>query len=111
MNEVRSWLPHLQDSIPPEAQGYTVSLYSVALEGWRRGLTLKFINEGRSRSHTTYFLSYKGVERRFAVSRGDAVPKKAISICINKHLTKKHLLKAEVPTPNGETFGKYNQDI
>src|SRR5699024_10461822 len=87
-----------------EAFGYTVSMYSVALEGWRRGLTLKFINNNRKKAHINYKLSYKGKEHRFTVERGDAVPKSAIKICVDKDLTKEYIQKANVPTPKGKAF-------
>jgi len=105
-----NWLPSLKNSVPPEAFGYTVSMYSIALEGWRRGLTLKFINNNQRRSEIDYSLTYKGKEREFSVTRGDIVPRKAIKICVNKDLTKKALLDAGVPTPKGETFGEESSD-
>lgn len=105
-----TYLPHLQDSIPEEAFGYTVSMYSVALEGWRRGLTLKFINNNRKKAHIHYKLSYKGREHRFTVARGDAVPKSAIKICVDKDLTKEYLQKAGVSIPKGKAFTEKTND-
>lgn len=105
-NHENKYLPQLKDAVPVEAYGYTVSMYSVALEGWRRGLTLRFINENRRRSEVSYSLSDKnGKTHYFSVARGDAVPREAIKICINKDLTKEYLSKAGVPIPEGETFG------
>jgi len=106
----KNWLSSLENSVPPEAYGYTISLYSVALEGWRRGMTLKFVNNNRPKAHTEFTLSYKGKEHRFSVSRGDIVPKKAIKICVDKHLTKSYLTEGDVPTPEGETFDEKNYD-
>lgn len=104
------WLPHLKDSIPQEAFGYTVSMYSVALEGWRRGLTLKFVNNNRRKSEIEYSLSYKGVEKFFCVTMGEEVQKSAVKICRDKHLTKEYLVKSGVPTPKGRFFGKGSTD-
>ena len=102
-----NFLPQLKDSIPEEVYGYTVSMYSVALEGWRRGLTLKFINENRRRSEITYSLTDKnGKTHYFSVARGDKVPREAIRICVNKDLTKQFLSKAGVPIPEGTNFNK-----
>lgn len=103
-------LPQLEGSIPQEAFGYTVSLYSVALEGWRRGLSLKFINDNQTRSLVRYSLSDGDTEHRFQVARGDAVPKKAIKVCVNKNLTKDYLKKAYVPVPEGDNFGEDASD-
>ena len=106
MGKGKSWLPHLENSIPIEARGYSVSMYSIALEGWRRGLTLKFINKNRRKSEIYYSLAYNGREHLFTVSRGDKVSDEALEICRNKHLTKKYLKKAGIPTPEGEVFKK-----
>src|SRR5699024_7221139 len=86
-----SWLMNLKDSVPLAAFGYTVSMYSVALEGWRRGLRLKFINNNRTKAKIDYSLSDGDKEHFFSVTRGDAVPKSAISICVHKEKTKKYL--------------------
>lgn len=104
----KEWLPHLENSIPIEAQGYKVSSYAVALEGWRRGLTVKYIDRDRNPLKIRYSLSDGTKEHIFAGSRGDLVTKKAIRICIKKDLTKKYLMKANVPTPEGESF---SQDV
>lgn len=106
----KSWLSHLKSSIPEEARGYSVSMYSIALEGWRRGLTLKFINENRRKSELRYSLASKEKEHRFIVSRGDYTTGETLRICRNKHTTKKYLVKADVPTPQGEFFKKEASD-
>ena len=100
-----NWLPHLKNSVPQSAFGYTVSMYSVALEGWRRGLRLKFINNNRTKAKIDYSLSDGDKEHFFSVTRGDAVPKSAISICVHKEKTKKYLRQNGVPTPKGNMFG------
>lgn len=97
-------LPQLEYSIPDEIFGYSVSMYSLALEGWRRGLKLKFINNNRRKSEIDFSLSDKENEHFFQVVRGDAVPRSAIQICVNKDITKEYLLGAGVPTPFGQSF-------
>ena len=104
----RVWLPHLSNSIPKDIYGYSISMYSLALEGWRRGLTLRFENINRSKAQTIFYLADGEKEHRFAVSRGDKVPQTAIKTCINKNLTKEHLIKADVPTPLGRVFEDSN---
>ncbi|MFB4473795.1 acylphosphatase [Oceanobacillus caeni] len=99
MEKNYEWLPHLQNSIPVEAYGYRLSMYSIALEGWRRGLTLKF-----SKSPNRYSLSFEDREHHFSSSRGDMVTQKAIRICVNKDLTKEYLAKANIPIPEGKIF-------
>ncbi|GAB3789621.1 acylphosphatase [Virgibacillus kimchii] len=104
-----TWLSHLDESLPDSAFGYKLCIYTIALEGWRRGLNLKFFNVYRNDRGTLkltvrFSLSNNEKEHRFAVSRGDLVSKKAINICVDKDLTKKYLLKSNVPTPKGESF-------
>lgn len=111
MTNERIWLEHLENSIPDEAKGYSISMYTVALEGWRRGLKLKFINKNRRKSELYYSLTYKGREHIFTVSKGDKVSDNAIEICKNKHLAKQYLKKAGVPTPEGELFKKESSDV
>nr|WP_175476159.1 acylphosphatase [Evansella caseinilytica] len=110
MDKKFNWLQHLDDSIPSSAYGYKLCIYSIALEGWRRGLRLKFFNVFRKDRGTTkltvrFSLSYNGKEHKFAVSRGDLVSKQAISICVDKDKTKEYLLKANVSVPEGKSFG------
>ena len=98
------WLPHLKNSIPDGARGYTVSMYAIALEGWRRGLTLKFINKNRRKSETIYTLSSSEKEHHFTVSFGDKNTNEARKFCKDKHKTKQRLLEEGVSTPQGELF-------
>lgn len=104
MDYRKDWLPHLYGSIPIEAYGYRVSMYSIALEGWRRGLTLKFYNDKKNNSLNQFSLTYRDREHRFSSSRGDMVSRKAIKICVNKHLTKEHLSRSKIPIPEGKIF-------
>ncbi len=85
-------------------------MYSIALEGWRRGLELKFYNRNRKKPHIDYSLRYKDNIHYFSVTRSKVVPKKAIKICINKNLTKNYLKKAGVPTPEGENFDEQHTE-
>src|SRR5690625_2559867 len=100
------WLPHLENSIPKSAKGYSMSFYAIALEGWRRGLTLKFINENRRRSELLFELASEQNKYKFVVSRGELITSQAIRICRNKFETKEYLQKNNVPTPKGKIFDK-----
>lgn len=104
---MKKWLSHLESSIPEAARGYSLSAYAIALEGWRRGLKLKFINENyRRKSELYYSLASDIREHRFVVSRGDLTTREAMDICKNKHTAKQYLKKAGVPAPEGENFTK-----
>ncbi|WP_175615271.1 ATP-grasp domain-containing protein, partial [Piscibacillus halophilus] len=104
------WLPHLKNAVPKEAYGYKISMYTIALEGWRRGLKLKFYskyNKAKDKFLIHYSLSNGKKTHRFVISRGDKVEKEAINICVNKDLTKKYLDNAKVETPKGYVFSEH----
>jgi|SRR5690625_97464 len=104
------WLPHLKYSIPKEVFGYSTSMYSIALEGWRRGLTLSFINKNQNKAQTEFVLSNKERRYRFFGSRGNIISKEAINICTDKYLTKRVLKKSGIPVVEGERFHKNTDD-
>ncbi|BAB07373.1 acylphosphatase [Halalkalibacterium halodurans] len=111
MEQKRTWLPHLENSIPEKLNGNKISMYAIALEGWRRGLTLKFSYIfADDKIKVVYSLANEEKEHQFAVSRGDKVTKEAISICINKDITKEYLEKANVPVPEGKGFNEAQAD-
>lgn len=117
-NNMNSWLPHLEEAVPDSAYGYKLCIYTIALEGWRRGLKLKFFNFYRTEKDEVkltvrFSLSNNEKEHKFAVSRGDLVSKKAINICVDKHRTKEYLSKANVSVPVGKSFGtkETNEEI
>lgn len=102
----KTWLSHLNDSVPLAAQGSGTCMYIMALEGWRRGLELKFMIKDRKNllSAVSYSLSDGKREHVFHGSRGDLVSNEAIKICSNKGLTNKYLSDAEVSIPEGKSF-------
>ncbi|WP_350342396.1 acylphosphatase [Proteinivorax tanatarense] len=106
-NNERKWLPNLENSIPKEAYGYKLCMYTIALEAWRRGLKVKFYNiyiDGKRR--VRYTISNGEKKYEFAVSRGGKVTKEATNICLDKALTKKYLKKGNVCIPMGYKFNK-----
>lgn len=102
------WLPHLKNAIPPAGQGKRISTYTVALEGWRRGLSLKFYSvfEDGNKLKIRYSLSNGERTHHFSLSMGDKVTDKAFNICHDKDLTKKYLSEYGVPVPQGKMFSK-----
>ncbi|OLO42436.1 hypothetical protein BTR23_03735 [Alkalihalophilus pseudofirmus] len=114
-NTDERYLPHLRDALPKHAHGYMSSSYSIALEGWRRGLDLKIrVTYQRRKSKVVeYILSNGERSHYFQITRGDLVSKEAVRICVNKDQTKEYLVKAGVETPEGDTFdeGRTNEEI
>ncbi|MBU9722718.1 MULTISPECIES: ATP-grasp domain-containing protein [Bacillaceae] len=106
MNKRENWLSQLENSLPEKAKGNDLSTYSIALEGWRRGLTLKFygvyIKAGRYKIR--YSLNDGIKEHHFTNSKGDFITKEQGDICKSKSLTNKYLLEAGVPIPQGRHF-------
>lgn len=103
------WLPHLENSLPESAKGYSISQYAIALEGWRRGLHLRFINSFKFPSEFLYELSSDTNKHEFRISKGDYNTLEGRLICKDKYKTKKYLQKSGVPTPQGKSFKKLHQ--
>lgn len=99
------WLPHLEGCIPPEISGDRITPYSVALEGWRRGLALKYYSfKSTSKITVRFSLSDQKNDIKFNVSTGPNITSEAKRICKSKILTKQYLEKANVPVPRGKKF-------
>ncbi|MBM7095814.1 acylphosphatase [Bacillus sp. H-16] len=118
-----SWLPHLTEEIVSDARGPELDAYAIALEGWRRGLTLRWHAKDSEKfsEMDTWFvdrpgklfsLSSEDKTHYFFRTRGDKVTNEAVRIGGDKEETKKHLIKAGVPTPKGKRFkdSKGNQE-
>lgn len=99
------FLPHLEKCVPSSVTPDKLSMYTIALEGWRRGLPLKFyITKFGSRREINYSFEYEGKEYKFAVSKGEDVTREAMRIAKNKFLTKEYLSKNNVSVPEGKKF-------
>lgn len=105
----QEWLQHLKDAIPPEAKRNQTSLYTIALEGWRRGLTLKFYLDDQQKG-IRYSLSDENKTHHFNGSSGDFNTKEAFDICENKALTTVYLEANNIPVPRGSTFNEKNKE-
>lgn len=108
------WMPHHEGAVPPAGQGKRISTYTVALEGWRRGLDLKYYSyfDEDNLLKVRYSLSNGQKTHYFQLSMGDGVTKEAFDICDNKETTKKYLRNAEspVPVPEGKMFDEKHTD-
>lgn len=100
------WLPHLENSIPIVARQNRISMYTIALEGWRRGLRLKFYEtvDEEKRRVLIYSLDDGKKTHYFRESSGDANSKESHIICKDKGRTATYLQQAGVPIPNGYRF-------
>src|SRR5690625_109643 len=103
----KNWLPHLINAIPEKGYGKKLSSVSIALEAWRRGLSVEFYQEDNpeNKLRIRYKISNGINTHRFFSSMGDKVTQEAFDICDNKFLTKTYLERKGVPTPQGKMFG------
>src|SRR5690606_35538729 len=112
MIETKEWLPHLSNEIVADLHGNLLDAYAVALEGWRRGLTLRWHvkDSEKFKEMRTWFVDNPGQlfslsngERThyFFRTRGDKVTNEAVDIARDKDRTKRVLSKAGIPVPEG----------
>lgn len=111
------WLPHLSNEIVADAHGNLLDAYVVALEGWRRGLTLRWhvkdsekFSEMRTwfvdRPGQLFSLSSKERTHYFFRTRGDKVTNEAVDIGKDKERTKQVLQTAGISIPEGKRFSE-----
>ena len=105
------WLSHLEDSIPLEATKNNISMYTIALEAWRRGISVYFyrkIEDGQVRLR--YKLRFGNKEYLFSGSKGSLITPEAVKICDDKSLTYDTLAQKNVPVPKGKKFNENHSD-
>lgn len=93
---------------------FNIDSYLMALEGWRRGLSLKFYQKplevtdlqviGFDPVGKSFSLSSENRTHYFYRSRGDKVDNAAMEIGTNKQAAKEYLAQAGVPVAEGFTF-------
>lgn len=118
------WLTKYPTEIFMGINGPKLDAYALALEGWRRGLTLKWHSKDLPafKEMTTWYVDRPGQlfsladhekEHFFFRTRGDLVSNQAVEIGADKATTKRYLEKANVPTPKGKKFNGEisNQEI
>ncbi|WP_160141730.1 acylphosphatase [Salicibibacter halophilus] len=112
MSNEHAWLSHLTNAVPKSAFGKRLSMYTIALEAWRRGIKVKFyrLEDPENKLRIRYSLSYRGKEYNFESSRGDLLTDQAYDICEDKDLTKQYLSKSDIPVPEGKRFMEDSSD-
>ncbi|WP_062050286.1 acylphosphatase [Bacillus sp. JCM 19034] len=109
------WLLHLPLEVVEDARGPEFDAYLIALEGWRRGLTLKWHvkDSEKFKGMKTWFddkpgklfsLSSKEKTHYFFRTRGDKVSNEAVEIGADKEKTKIYLEQKGIRTPKGRLF-------
>ncbi|GAB3789617.1 acylphosphatase [Virgibacillus kimchii] len=95
-------------------RSFNIDAFLVALEGWRRGLSLKFYSNsptvtdlkliGFNTTGKTFSLSSNDKKHFFYRSRGDKVNNEAVEIGGDKGETKRYLSKKNIAHPVGMKF-------
>lgn len=106
------WLTHLPPQVITQAGGQLMDSYSIALEGWRRGLELTFHSHQSPafadmpkwfvhKPGKLFSLSSGSETHYFFRSRGDKVNGETVIQAADKAQAKKYLEAAGVPVPRG----------
>lgn len=114
-------LPHLTNDIVKNARKTRLDAFAVALEGWRRGLKLKWYTKESEHFQDMIIFGVNPPGRLFSLSsdkrthyffrtRGDKVSSEAVELASEKDLTKEVLLKKGVPVPLGKGFDEEATD-
>lgn len=109
------WLSQYSPDVFSDVDGAMLDAYAVALEGWRRGLKLKWYSKDASpfeemktwyvdKPGKLFGLSDEKKEHFFFRTRGDLVSNQAVEIGADKALTKSYLEKNKIPIPRGQRF-------
>jgi len=114
-------LPHLPKSIVRNIGGFKLDAYLVALEGWRKGLQLKWyknesplceIDKLNSSTQGKFFsLSSDNRLHYFFRSRGDKVANEAVRVCQSKEKTKEIIKSKGLSIPKGTNFQASDSNI
>ncbi|WP_020006377.1 acylphosphatase [Salinicoccus albus] len=108
-------LPQLTNDIVKNARKTRLDAFAVALEGWRRGLQLKWYTKDSEHFDDMIVFGVNPPGRLFSLAsqerthyffrtRGDKVSNEAVEIGSEKDDTKEALAKAGVPVPHGKGF-------
>lgn len=114
-------LPQLPNDIVKNARKTRLDAFAVALEGWRRGLKLKWYTKDSEHFKDMVIFGVNPPGRLFSLSseerthyffrtRGDKVTNKAVELGSEKDDTKVWLEKAGVPVPKGKGFSSETTD-
>lgn len=113
-NTLVKLLPNVSEEVVKDITGFKLDAYLIALEGWRRGLQLKWYKDEtdvckldrlKSSTHGKFFSLSTGEKTHyFFRSRGDKVSNKAVRLVQDKEKTKTMLAQNGVPVPIGQIF-------
>lgn len=114
-------LPQLPNEIVRNARKTRLDAFAVALEGWRRGLKLKWYTKESEHFDDMIIFGVNPPGRLFSLSseerthyffrtRGDKVSNEAVELVDDKGITKDRLAEEGVPVPQGKGFSEEATD-
>lgn len=94
----------LKRNVPQAAYGPDLSMYTIALEAWRRGLTVSFFTKTiKNSERLRYKISNETKSYTFSQSLNyNENPRSTRRITVKKDATKEFFRKNNVPTPKGK---------
>lgn len=114
-------MSHLPKEVVGDITGFKLDAYLVALEGWRRGLSLKWYKDetrfcklarkNGSISGRFFSLSSDQKTHYFLSSRGDKVANKSVYIAQDKEETKRIVQDKGVPVTKGKTLNVNDDSV
>jgi cyanophycin synthetase len=99
------WPEHLSPEVVREGFGYRLCGYTIALEGWRRGLGIT-IHAENCEKLAWYTVTSKEKSLVFNRSRSSLTTPQAVKLIINKQKTKELLGRKNIPVPEGQCFNQ-----
>lgn len=114
-------MPQLPNEVVVNARKTRLDAFAVALEGWRRGLKLKWYTKDSEHFQDMIIFGVNPPGRLFSLSsskrthyffrtRGDKVANEAVELAADKGVTKDILARANVPVPQGKGFDESATD-
>lgn len=114
-------LPQLPNKITKSARKTRLDAFAVALEGWRRGLTLKWYTKDSEHFQDMIIFGVNPPGRLFSLSngerthyffrtRGDKVTNEAVELMDDKGITKQIMEDNNIYVPQGKSFGEEDSD-
>lgn len=95
-----TWPEAYLPKVVKKVHGRKLSGFTIALEAWRRGLTITLLDD----NFDTYSISDGEVEVKFHGSRCSLTPMTAVHLAKNKQSAKVKFQENKVPTPIGYCF-------
>src|SRR5699024_4926545 len=114
-------LPQLTNEMVKNARKTRLDAFAVALEGWRRGLKLKWYTSDSEHFQDMIIFGVNPPGRLFSLSseerthyffrtRGDKVTNEAVELMDDKGITKKIMEVHNIFVPQGKSFGEEHSD-